>query len=454
MDQYHLEETEDRIRLKDAWDRVVNRLKPEMAEGTLRMYVQPLEPRDLSHGKVTLGAPTNFVAEWVRSKFLGQITTLLSQELAEPVTVELVLLNLRAEKAHAQAARVRTVPAETDQRATNQLDSRYTFDTFVVGQSNRLAVAGARAVAENPGKAFNPLFIYGSSGLGKTHLLQAIAGEIRRRHPSMNIRYVSAQDYMEEFVRSIQTQKAETFRRAYRSLEVWLLDDLQFLLNKDKTQEEVFHTFNKLRECDRQIVLASDRSPREHTLVDERLKTRFECGLVADIQPPDTETRCAILLKKAERDRLALTTEIAMFLAENVPGNIRTLEGVLTKCAAQASLDGRALDIELARQIVERDFREGQRPGIDAIVRTVARHLDISPDEIMGSSRKAPIAFARHVSVYVAREITRHSWNHLGRNFNKDHTSMMYSHDRISELISKDPDMNGTVQRIIRELLG
>jgi chromosomal replication initiator protein len=323
-----------------------------------------------------------------------------------------------------------------------------------VGQSNRLAFAGAKAVAAEPGTKFNPLFIYGSSGLGKTHLLHAIARQILAQNPGFPLVYVSAQQFAEDFVNSLQANKIEQFRRAQRSVGVWLVDDIQFIAGKDKTQEEVFHTFNYLHGLGKQIVLTSDRPPRD-LYMDERLRSRFEAGLVTDVQMPDTETRCAIIKSKADQERVDLTHEVAMYLAENVPGNIRVLEGALTKLVVQASVDDRPLDVDIAGELVEKYYRKGAlaKPGFDQIVETVSRHFKIPPIDITGTSRKAPIVHARHVAVFITREITGDSWKHIGSLFgDRDHTSMMHGHSKIQELMHYDKDLRAAVKMLIRRL--
>jgi len=310
-------------------------------------------------------------------------------------------------------------------------------------------------VANEPGTKYNPLFIYGASGLGKTHLLHSIARQILDANPRTPLVYVSAQQFAEEFVNALQNGKIDQFRRAQRAVAVWLVDDIQFVVGKDKTQEEIFHTFNYLHSLGKQIVLSSDRAPKDLYLMDERLRSRFESGLVADIQMPDTETRCAILLTKAGQERIELEHSIAMFLAENVPGNIRRLEGALTKLAAQASVEGVPVSLGLAQTMVEQYYRAGllAKPGFTQIVDAVGKHYRIPADDIRGISRKAPIVHARHVAVFITREITGDSWKHIGGLFgDRDHTSMMHGYTKISEMMHQDKDLRASVKMLIRNL--
>lgn len=410
-------------------------------------------PVSIESGIANLEVPGRFVMEWVKERYIGTLETLLSDEIGEPVTIE-----LRLEPREKPGVGMVSAPVSINHRIEEsnfRPFERYTFETYVVGQSNRLAYAGAKAVAADPGVKYNPLFIYGPSGLGKTHLLHGIAREILANNPKYPLVYVSAQQFAEEFVTALQNNRIDQFRKSQRNVSMWLVDDIQFIAGKDKTQEELFHTFNHLQSLGKQIVLTSDRPPRDLYLMDERLRSRFEAGLVADIQMPDTETRCAILLSKAAQERVDLDHTVAMYLAENVPGNIRVLEGALTKLAAQASLFGNQVNLELAQDLVEKYYRSGvlAKPGFDQIVDAVSRHFKIASPDIKGVSRKAPIVHARHVAVFVTREITKDSWKHIGSLFgDRDHTSMMHGYQKISEMMQRDKDLRAVVRMIIRNL--
>lgn len=452
-DQYTLEDTDESIRYQHAWDRALARLAPEVPAAWFERFIRPLTPLSLEHGYAIVNAPGRFVMEWVRERYITQIQTLLEDELGEEITLE--IQPEPREKATAYVAHESAVISRSNEEPKFRPNGRYTFDTFVVGQSNRLAVAGSKAVASEPGTKYNPLFIYGPSGLGKTHLLHAIAREILAVNPRYPLVYVSAQQFAEEFVTALQTNRIEQFRRAQRSVGIWLVDDIQFIAGKDKTQEEIFHTFNYLHSLNKQIVLSSDRPPRDLFLMDERLRSRFESGLVVDIQMPDTETRCAILLSKADQDRVDIGLDVAMFMAENVPGNIRVLEGALTRLAAQASVLNQPIDMQLAQTLIELHFRQGalEKPGFDSIVDSVSKHFKIPSDDIKGISRKAPIVHARHIAVYVTREITGDSWKHIGSLFgDRDHTSMMHGYQKISEMMHRDRDLRATIKMLIRNL--
>ncbi len=450
--QYSLELPDDSTELKDAWNRVLSRLKPEVPAAWFDRFVYPLRVSERIDNVVHIASPGTFVLEWVRERYSEQLQQMLSDELGEDVRIELKV-QVR-EKSTIQDRPTISVQASAEE-VRFKPNEKFSFENYVVGDSNKLAVAGAKAVSREPGTKYNPLFIYGPSGMGKTHLLHAIALEILRANPRFPLVYVSAQQFAEEFVNALQNNRIEQFRKAQRSVGVWLVDDIQMIVGKDKTQEEVFHTFNHLQSLGKQIVLTSDRPPRDLYLMDERLRSRFESGLVADVQMPDTETRCAILQRKASLETIPLTHEVAMYLAGNVPGNIRILEGALNKLVATASLSDDAPCMELAEKLVDRYYRTGvlAKPSFTQILDAVGRHYKISTEEIRGLSRKAPIVHARHVAVYVAREITKDSWKHIGTLLgDRDHTSMMHGYQKINEMMHNDRDLSSTVKMLIQTL--
>lgn len=451
-DQFTLEEREDTLVLKHAWDRVLERMGGQLPETVRAKFLVPLLPVALEGDTAVIVAPGRFVHEWVKDKYSARLQEALTEEIGRPVRLDL-RMQMR-EKPVVVSAPISTVVTRSDQTRFRPVE-KFTFDSFVVGQSNRLATAGAKAVASGPGTKYNPLFIYGPSGLGKTHLLHSIANEVLARDPGFPVAYVTAQQFAEEFVFALQNNKIEQFRRSQRSVQMWLVDDVQFIAGKDKTQEELFHTFNYLQGIGKQIVLCSDRPPRDLLLMNERLRSRFESGLVADVQMPDTETRCAILLKKAEQEHYGLPMDVAEFLADSVPGSVRILEGALNRIAAQASLMGGSIDLGLAQSIVERYYERvaPPKPSFDQIVASVGKHLSIDVDEIKGTSRKAPIAHARHVAVFLTREILGDSWKHIGALFgNRDHTSMMHGYKKIREMMNRDKELNASIKMLMRDL--
>ncbi|MBS1724964.1 MAG: chromosomal replication initiator protein DnaA [Armatimonadetes bacterium] len=455
QDQYTLDDREDQVVLRTAWEQAVGKLECELPETVIKKFLRPLEPVSLEGGVAVLNAPGQFIQEWVKEKYLETILVALSSEIEGVKRIELRVQPRERPETQVETAVISRQPLSIDPTPEFKSTGRYRFENFVVGQSNRLAFAGAKAVAAQPGVKYNPLFLYGSSGLGKTHLMQAIAHEIHRRDNRCAVMYVTAQQFAEEFVHALQNNRIDQFRKAQRGVQVWLLDDVQFIAGKERTQEELFHTFNYLHSLGKQIVLCSDRPPRDLLLMDERLRSRFESGLVADVLMPDTETRCAILLTKAQQDDIELSHDVAMFVAEAIPSNVRILEGALTKIAAEASLEEGAVTLELARSIVERYYQNvgTTKPSFEQILDSVGKHYQIPVIEIRGISRKAPIAHARHVAVFITREITGDSWKHIGALFgNRDHTSMMHGYRKIRELMNRDKEVNASVKLLIRDL--
>lgn len=453
-EQLSLEDSESRIRLESAWQRVLERISSEVQEPIMARFIRPLSPVSFDEGTVRLCAPGRFLQEWVRERFSGILQSYLSDELGQSIELE-VLAKPREKSEHSPTKAVVSSPTITESSVPRFVpNDKYQFDKFIVGQSNRLAVAGAKGVANEPGLKYNPLFIYGSSGLGKTHLLHSIARELVLSQPGISIVYMTAQQFAEEFINALQANKVEHFRRQHRHVEVWLVDDIQFLAGKDKTQEEIFHTFNYLHSLGKQIVLTSDRPPKDIYQMDERLRSRFESGLVADIQMPDTETRCAIIQSKAKALAVDMDYELAMFLAESVPGNVRVLEGAITRLVTMASLDNVSLTKEFAEPIVEQYFHNAfSKPGVGQIVDLVSNQYNISIDEIKGHSRKAPVVHARHIAIFLTRRITGDSWKHIGSQFgDRDHTSIMHGYQKIDELMHHDKELLGQVKSLMKNL--
>ncbi|MCX7800589.1 MAG: chromosomal replication initiator protein DnaA [Fimbriimonadales bacterium] len=448
MSQQSLFEDPELQKLREAWKRVMAKLKDEVHPSLYRKFLAPLRVVALRDDVAVVVAPGQFVKSWVAERFSATIERMLEEEMGRPIRLQLeARSNPRTRDLEAEEPRLEAPPAPAFQP-----NERYRFETFIVGQSNRLAHAGAKYVAENPGKRYNPLFIYGPPGLGKTHLLHAIAHVLLAKGgPEPQL--ITAQQFAEAFVLALQSGRIEQFRRSQRNVGVWLVDDIQMIAGRDKTQEEVFHTFNALHNFGKQIVLTSDRPPRELLVMDERLRSRFESGLVADVRMPDTDLRCAILQSKAEQEGVRLDPEVAKHLAMNVPGSIRTLEGALNRFLLLAGVEEVPMDLQLAERVAA-DFRKGAaKPSFDQIVDAVAQRLQVPKEEILGSSRRAPIAHARHVAIYVAREITNASWKHLGVQFgNRDHTSMIHGYTKIGEMMLRDQELDATVRALIRDL--
>jgi len=453
-DQLSFEDREDLIALAPHWEKVLDELGNKLPGTVVERFLKPLAPLSFDNDLAVFAAPGAFVMEWVKDKYADMLVEQLSNSTGRRIRLELRVQPRERAEAEATTVSIQASPAISE-LPTFRPNPKQRFETFVVGNNSKFAFAGCKAVASSPGVKYNPLFIYGPSGMGKTHLLNAIANEFLSHDPRYPIIYMTAQRFTEDFVNALQNNRIDQFRRAQRNVSVWLLDDVQFIAGKDRTQEELFHTFNYLHSLGKQIVLCSDRPPRDLLLMDERLRSRFESGLVADIQMPDTETRCAIVKMKAEQEGIDLSHDIAMCLAEGVVGNVRLLEGALNKVMAQASMEGEQPSVDLAQAIVDAYYVHAgaAKPSFDQIINQVSRHFRIEKDEIKGLSRKAPIAHARHVAVYITREITGDSWKHIGELFgNRDHTSMMHGYRKIREMMSRDRDLNASVKLLMRDL--
>jgi chromosomal replication initiator protein len=335
------------------------------------------------------------------------------------------------------------------------LVDKYTFDTFVIGASNRFAHAAAMAAAETPGTQYNPLFIYGGVGLGKTHLLQAIGHYVLKHTPGLTVRYVTLETFTNDFINSLRDDSIEGFKARYRTIDVLLIDDIQFLQKKEQTQEEFFHTFNTLYDAQKQIVITSDRHPKGLATLEDRLVSRFEWGLITDIQPPDLETRVAILRKKVRADRIHLADDdVLMLIASRVPTNIRELEGCLTRVVAFSSFTKRPIDVDLAREVLK-DIPEtaSARVTIDLILSSVAEFTGVSVTEIIGDKRTRSVVESRHLAMYLARELTDASLPKIGERIGgRDHTTVLHAVEKITKLMQRDRDLYNRVQRLTTKI--
>jgi chromosomal replication initiator protein len=350
---------------------------------------------------------------------------------------------------HAPATQVRF-----DWDGAAQLSPKYTFDAFVIGTGNQFAHAAARAVAERPSKAYNPLFLYGGVGMGKTHLMQAIGHEVRRLNPEASICYLSTEKFTNEMINSLRYDKMSSFRDKFRTVDVLLIDDIQFLAQKERTQEEFFHTFNALHESMKQIVIASDRPPKELAEIEDRLRSRFEWGLIADIQPPDLETKIAILQKKADNEHVALPSDVAHYIASNIRSNVRELEGALIRLVAYASLTGVEINLVTTQQVLKNFIdQQSRKVTIEAIQKQVAEQFGLRLPEIKAKNNSRQIVFPRQIAMYLAKHLTEASLPEIGRQFGgKHHTTVLHSIDKIEEQRKGDKDLNRLLNKLTEQL--
>ena len=360
-------------------------------------------------------------------------------------------------EAPAQMEKPVTSPAQQqrfDWDGAAQLNPKYTFADFVTGAGNQFAHAAARAVGERPSKAYNPLFLYGGVGMGKTHLMQAIGHEIKKRQPEKSICYVSSERFTNDMINALRYSKMTGFRDKYRNMDVLLMDDIQFLVNKERTQEEFFHTFNALHECMRQIVIASDRPPKELAEIEDRLRSRFEWGLIADIQPPDLETKVAILQKKAETDQVTLPTEVALFIASNIRSNVRELEGALIRVTAYASLTGGEINLKTTQEVLKNLIDSQIRKiSIESIQKAVSEQFGLRTAEIKAKNNSRVIVFPRQIAMYLVKHLTDASLPEIGRQFGgKHHTTVLHSVDKIEQQRKTDKDLNRVLNKLTETL--
>ena len=420
--------------------------KERLVDATYNLYIDGLEAvRFEAGGKVTLAVRNDFICTIVRDRYTPLLKEALAAVLGFDVEVELVV--------PAAAQPEAPVPAEPEPEPDGRYD--FTFENFIKGPSNQFAYAAAQAVAANPSGAYNPLFIYGQSGLGKTHLLTAIATEIKKNHPEFNIVYVDCETFTNELISAIQAGRTEEFRQTYRPADVLLVDDIQFIAGKESTQEEFFHTFNTLHAAGKQIVLASDRPAKEIKSLEERLRTRFEWGLTADIQPPDFETRVAIIRRKAELLNLRMPDDVAEFIANHLKSNIRQLEGAVKKLNAYYLLEGIQPAIGVAQNAIKDILNESQPVpvSIEKIISEGARTYNVSPAEIRGMRRTANISAARQTAIYMVREITGMSMEDIGREFSgRDHSTIVYSLKAMEQNLQNDRRLKETVEDIIKNV--
>ncbi|MFN2586885.1 MAG: chromosomal replication initiator protein DnaA [Actinomycetota bacterium] len=418
------------------WSRAAQDLKGALTESNFSAWFGRTIPVGLDGDTLVLGVPNHFTKDWIEGRFLEPLVTSVTAAAGRPLEVA-ILADPSYGDEPSPAPAVVTLPAGEDDTLVpdDVFHPNYTFDSFVIGSSNRFAHAAALAVAEAPAHAYNPLFIYGGAGLGKTHLLHAIGRYAQQLHPRTVVRYVSTEQFMNDFIVALQRRNIPSFHRRYRVAHLLLIDDIQFLEGKERTQEEFFHTFNALHPKS-QIVITSDRPPKKISTLEERLRTRFEWGLITDIQPPDLETRLAILQKKAETERLVVGHDVMSFIASRIQTNIRELEGALIRVAAYASLTRSDLSLDLAQQVLKTllpDTREA-RVTSDLVVSVAADYYDVTAEEICSSSRSRPLVNARQMAMYLCRELTDLSLPKIGERFGgRDHSTVLYAMHKIRQ---------------------
>jgi chromosomal replication initiator protein len=428
---------------ENLWTDVSTRLREALNDSTYSTWFADAGGAGLDGEAFVLSVPNDFTRGWIEGHFLGLLEAAVRDTLGAERSIRLVV---RDNEPAAVAPETPTKPG------LEGLNAKYTFDSFVIGSSNRFAHAAALAVAEAPAQAYNPLFIYGGTGLGKTHLLQAIAGYVGEHSGRLSARYVTSETFMNDFINSLRDKRIEGFKQRYRHYDVLLIDDIQFFEHKERIQEEFFHTFNSLYEAGRQIVISSDRPPRAIATLEARLRSRFEWGLITDIQAPDLETRIAILRKKVKMDGIHVPDpQVLTFIAGRVSTNIRELEGALTRVVAFSSLTGRPMSVGLAQEVLKDVFPQGeaQEVSVERIQETVVERFGISMQELVGDRRSQSIVYPRQVAMYLCRELTDSSLPKIGKKFGgRDHTTVIHATSKIAKLIQEDRSVYNLVQEL------
>lgn len=490
----------DTIQLAALWEQIMKTLEQELSSLTYNTWLKPMVPLAITETTFEIGTPKRFIKEWVESRYFSIIQDTVQSVTKKPLT--LIITNLDTEDQKEQENKeifgappelhnepchntqplppspslpfqpVTNSPnitplnqsAKTDNTSTAAaahdeplavLNPKYVFETFVIGNANRFAHAASLAVAEAPAQVYNPFFIYGGVGLGKTHLMHAIGHRILKTHPHLRVVYISSEKFTNELINSIRDGNPESFRQKYRNIDVLLVDDIQFLSKKEHTQEEFFHTFNTLHEANKQIIISSDRPPREIQTLEDRLRSRFEWGLITDIQPPDLETRIAILRKKAMIENLSVPNDVMVFIASRIDNNIRELEGALIRVMAYASLTKQTIDIDLATEALKDIFPNGRPKEItmELIQEVVSSYFKIRIDDLLAKKRTRNVAYPRQIAMYLSREMTETSLPRIGEMFGgRDHTTVIHAYDKISRERAEDAKLNNTIKELIKRI--
>ncbi len=428
------------------WDRILHHVERRVNPHSFNTWFRPTRLESADEGRIVVRVPTRL--------FRKRLTETYGQIL-QGVLVEVGMENARIEYICVEQDGQEGVPASQARldfdSVSHQLNPRYTFDTFVVGGSNQFAHAAAQAVADQPSKSYNPLFLYGGVGLGKTHLMQAIGHTLKKRNPSLRLTYVSAEKFTNEVIASLRFDRMSTFRDRFRTMDVLMVDDIQFIATRERTQEEFFHTFNALYDQQKQIVISSDCPPKEISAIEERLRSRFEWGLIADIQPPDLETKIAILQKKAESERVRLADDVAEYIARSIKSNVRELEGALIRLIAFASLTGAEVNLGTAQQVLKNIIEiQEKKVTIEQIQKRVGEHFGLRAQDLKVRSNSKVIAFPRQVAMFLVKQLTSASLPEIGRQFGgKHHTTVLHSIHKIENLRRVDKDLNKTINRLL-----
>lgn len=439
--------------ISELWKKILELLEPEISPISFKTWIEPIEPVSISDSTVILKIEESFIKSMVETRFLSLIDNAV-KHIAGP---EYKIILISGNESPSETKKTDEKTAKPKSGFESNLNPKYVFSTFVVGNSNRMAHAASLAVAEAPAKAYNPFFLYGGVGLGKTHLMHSIAHYILDQNPNAKVLYASCETFTNELINSIRDDNNEEFRRKYRNIDVLLIDDIQFISQKERTQEEFFHTFNALHDANKQIIISSDRPPKEIKTLEDRLRSRFEGGLIADIQPPDFETRIAILKKKAGNENLDIDDEILAYIAKNIVSNIRELEGALTRVVAYAKLTQENITKNLAENALKDIFNEHSAIEItpERVQEIVASYYNIRPEDMVGSKRSNNIAYPRQIAMYLSRQMLDISLPKLGEHFGgRDHTTIIHGINKIQENLKTDKNLQTVIFELENRIKG
>ena len=447
--------------LKELWEKTLNIIKGELSEVSFNTWIKSCEPISMSSDTIRISVPNAFTQEILEKRYKDLVANSIRAICSKLYNIEFLIAseiqNTEEEKSEKQSnkkIKENTKVIVSDEMNTN-LNPKYTFDSFVIGNSNRFAHAASLAVAESPAKAYNPLFIYGEVGLGKTHLMHAIGHYVLQNNPSAKVVYVSSEKFTNELINAIKDDKNEEFRTKYRNVDVLLIDDIQFIAGKERTQEEFFHTFNALHDANKQIILSSDRPPKEIPTLEDRLRSRFEWGLIADIQVPDFETRMAILKKKADVEKLNVANEVMVYIATKIKSNIRELEGALIRIVAYSSLTNREITVDLASEALKDIIskKQGKHITIEIIQDVVANYFNLRVEDLKSQRRTRNVSYPRQIAMYLSRKLTDMSLPKIGEEFGgRDHTTVIHAYEKISDNLNRDESLQHTIDDLTKKL--
>lgn len=444
--------------LKNLWAKTLDIIKSELSEVSFNTWIKSCEPISISNNTIKISVPNSFTQDILDKRYKVLVANSIKAVCSKMYNIEFIIVSDTSisdtdDMKNHSSQRSKSIIVNDEMSST--LNPKYTFDSFVIGNSNRFAHAASLAVAESPAKAYNPLFIYGGVGLGKTHLMHAIGHYILDGNPNARVVYVSSEKFTNELINAIKDDKNEEFRNKYRNVDVLLIDDIQFIAGKERTQEEFFHTFNALHDANKQIILSSDRPPKEIPTLEDRLRSRFEWGLIADIQVPDFETRMAILKKKADVENLNVANEVMGYIATKIKSNIRELEGALIRIIAYSSLTNREVTVDLATEALKDIIskKQGKHITIDSIQDIVASYFNLRIEDLKSQRRTRNVAYPRQIAMYLSRKLTDMSLPKIGEEFGgRDHTTVIHAYEKISGNLKTDDSLQHTVNDLTKKL--